>query len=295
MHTKNLYIIYIYYSVESLLNENYKPVLKWAGGKRQLLGNLIINVPDNFNTYYEPFIGGGALLIKLYSMQKISNAVISDLNKDLVDLYNVIKNSPYELIEELNSMKFKNNSKDYYTVRNLFNSIDDKVKRSALLIYLNRHGYNGLYRVNSRNKFNVPYGRYLNPGLPSEANIISLSDVFSRCTILNGDFETAVKNACENDFVYFDPPYMPLNTTSNFTDYTSSGFTENDQERLYNVFRRLSDNGVYVMESNSNTDFIREMYKEFSLREVNARRNINSVGTKRNHIKELIITNYGVN
>ena len=280
--------------MESLSNEYYKPILKWAGGKRQLLPALIKNIPEKFNTYYEPFIGGAALLISLYSLNKINESVISDTNKDLYNLYKTIKENPQQLIDELNNLEFKNNKDDYYKARELFNAINDPIERSALLIYLNRHGYNGLYRVNSSNKFNVPFGKYNNPGMPSSGNIMALSELFQSCTIMNSDFELTVNNARKDDFVYFDPPYMPLSKTSYFTGYTHSGFDEKDQERLAKSFQKLSDKGVYVMESNSSTDFIKELYKDFNLLEVDARRNINSVGTKRNSIKELIITNYGV-
>lgn len=280
--------------MESLLNEYYKPILKWAGGKRQLLPVLLKNIPDKFNTYYEPFIGGAALLISLYSLNKINNAVISDTNTDLYNLYNTIRKEPQELIDELNNLKFRNSRDDYYRARSLFNSTEDSVRRSAILIYLNRHGYNGLYRVNSNNKFNVPFGKYSNPGMPSPGNIMALSKILQSCTVMNSDFEVAVMNAVRGDFVYFDPPYMPLSKTSYFTGYTHSGFVERDQERLSRIFKDLSRKGVYVMESNSSTELIRELYKDFSLMEVDARRNINSVGTKRDAVKELIITNYGV-
>ena len=280
--------------MESLLNEYYKPILKWAGGKRQLLPVLLKNIPDKFNTYYEPFIGGAALLISLYSLNKINNAVISDTNTDLYNLYNTIRKEPQELIDELNNLKFRNSRDDYYRARSLFNSTEDSVRRSAILIYLNRHGYNGLYRVNSNNKFNVPFGKYSNPGMPSPGNIMALSKILQSCTVMNSDFEVAVMHAVRGDFVYFDPPYMPLSKTSYFTGYTHSGFVERDQERLSRIFKDLSRKGVYVMESNSSTELIRELYKDFSLMEVDARRNINSVGTKRDAVKELIITNYGV-
>ena len=280
--------------MESLLNEYYKPVLKWAGGKRQLLPALLKNIPDKFSTYYEPFIGGAALLISLYSLNRISNAVISDTNTDLYNLYKTIRNNPQQLIDELNILRFKNTKDDYYKARELFNSSSNPVKRTAILIYLNRHGYNGLYRVNSRNEFNVPFGKYTNPGMPSPENIMALSGLLQSCTVMNSDFEIAVKNAVKGDFVYFDPPYMPLSKTSYFTGYTHSGFNERDQERLSKTFIELSKKGVYVMESNSSTEFIKELYKDFNLVEVDARRNINSVGTKRDPVKELIITNYGV-
>jgi|YelNatPaOPRAMG01_1025707.scaffolds.fasta_scaffold66880_1 DNA adenine methylase len=280
--------------MESSVNGYYKPILKWAGGKRQILSILINNIPDKFNTYYEPFIGGAALLISLYSLNRVADSVISDTNTDLYNLYKTIKEDPQQLIDELNNIKFKNNKDDYYKARELFNSSSDPIKRSALLIYLNRHGYNGLYRVNSNNKFNVPFGRYNNPGMPSADNIMALSKLFQSCIIMNSDFEITVKNAKKMDFVYFDPPYMPLSKTSYFTGYTQLGFDEKDQERLARTFMELSDKGIYVMESNSSTDFIKDLYRNFNLLEVNARRNINSIGNKRNSINELIITNYGV-
>ena len=280
--------------MESLLNEYYKPVLKWAGGKRQLLPALLKNIPDNFNTYYEPFIGGAALLISLYSLNRINSAVISDTNTDLYNLYKTIRENPQQLIDELDNLGFRNTKEDYYKAREVFNSSSNPVERTAILIYLNRHGYNGLYRVNSSNKFNVPFGKYTNPRMPSPENIMALSGLLQSCTVMNSDFEIAVKNASKGDFVYFDPPYMPLSKTSYFTGYTHSGFNESDQERLSETFRVLSRKGVYVMESNSSTEFIKELYRDFSLVEVDARRNINSVGTKRDAVKELIITNYGV-
>ena len=209
-------------------------------------------------------------------------------------LFQTIREEPQELIEELNNLKFRNSRDDYYRARSLFNSTGDSVARSAILLYLNSHGYNGLYRVNSNNKFNVPFGKYSNPGMPSQENIMARSKILQSCTVMNSDFEAAVMDAVKGDFVYFDPPYMPLSKTSYFTGYTHSGFDEKDQERLAKSFRELSDKGVYVMESNSSTDFIKDLYKDFNLMEVDARRNINSVGTRRNSIKELIITNYGV-
>ncbi|WP_010901066.1 DNA adenine methylase [Thermoplasma acidophilum] len=280
--------------MEQSLAEYYRPILKWAGGKRQLLPILLKYSPAKFNTYYEPFIGGAALLISLYSLNKIKSAVVSDTNKDLYNLYKTMKENPLKLIAALKDLKFKNNREDYYEARSLFNSTEDPVKRSALLIYLNRHGYNGLYRVNSENKFNVPFGRYSNPRMPSSENIMAFSNILKSCTILNLDFEMAVSHATRGDFVYFDPPYMPLNRTSYFTEYTNSGFDEKDQERLFRVYYELSKRGVYVMESNSSTEFIKELYKDFCIIEVDAKRNINSIGNRRNGIKELIITNYDV-
>lgn len=271
-----------------------KPLLKWAGGKRQILKTLLLNVPEKFNKYYEPFVGGAALLIALYSSNKIKSAKISDINRDLYNLYSIIKENPDDLISELNNMEFLNTSQYYYKMRDTFNSTEDIVKKSAILLYLNRHCYNGLFRVNSCGKFNVPFGKYSKVEKPSIDNIRLISKFLSSTEIINGDFETAVSDAKENDFVYFDPPYMPVNKTSYFTDYTNEGFGIKDQERLAKKFRELSEKGVYVMETNSNTESIKKLYREFSIISVNARRNINSNRNKRGNVEELIITNYVV-
>ena len=280
----------------SLNPKQLKPILKWAGGKRQILPYLLKYLPDDFNTYYEPFAGGLALLIELFNQNRIKKAVISDINKDLINLYRIIKEKPYDLISRLKEIPFKNNREDYYSARKLFNSIEpeENVTRAALLLYLNRHGYNGLYRVNSKGEFNVPFGRYDNPSLPDEDNIVKFHEMLKSCEILNLDFAEAVKMARRSDFVYFDPPYMPLNETSYFTDYTSGGFSERDQERLALVFKKLSSEGVFVIQSNSDNQFIRQLYAEYNIVEIEARRNINSNASKRGSVKELIILNYQV-
>jgi len=273
-----------------------KPILKWAGGKRQILPYLLQYIPKNFNNYYEPFAGGLALLIELYNQGRIKKAIISDTNKDLINLYEIIKERPNELISAIKEIYFKNNKDDYYQARKLFNSLEPhkNVSRAALLLYLNRHGYNGLYRVNSKGKFNVPFGRYNNPSLPDEEDIIKFHEMLKSCEILNLDFEDVVRSAQRSDFVYFDPPYMPLNETSYFTDYTSGGFSKQDQKRLASVFKKLSNKGVFIMQSNSNNEFIRQLYAEYNIVEIEARRNINSNASKRGSVKELIILNYQV-
>lgn len=273
-----------------------KPILKWAGGKRQILPYLLQYIPKDFNNYYEPFAGGLALLIELYNRGRIKKAIISDINKDLINLYEIIKEKPYELISAIKEIPFKNNKDDYYQARKLFNSLEPhkNVSRAALLLYLNRHGYNGLYRVNSKGEFNVPFGRYNNPSLPDEEDIIKFHEMLKSCEILNLDFEDAVRSAQRSDFVYFDPPYMPLNETSYFTDYTSGGFSEQEQKRLASVFKKLSNKGVFVMQSNSNNEFIRQLYAEYNIVEIEARRNINSNASKRGPVKELLVLNYQV-
>ena len=277
------------------VTKQLKPILKWAGGKRQILPYLLQYIKD-FNNYYEPFAGGLALLIELYNRGRIKKAIISDINKDLINLYEIIKEKPYELISAIKEIPFKNNKDDYYQARKLFNSLElhKNVSRAALLLYLNRHGYNGLYRVNSKGEFNVPFGRYNNPSLPDEEDIIKFHEMLKSCEILNLDFEDAVRSAQRSDFVYFDPPYMPLNETSYFTDYTSGGFSEQEQKRLASVFKKLSNKGVYVMQSNSNNEFIRQLYAEYNIVEIEARRNINSNASKRGPIKELLVLNYQV-
>lgn len=275
-----------------------KPLVKWAGGKRQILPELIKRVPENWNVYYEPFIGGGALLIELYNRGKINFAVISDLNAELINLYKVIKYKPYELIAELKNTEFKNDRETYFKLRERFNEIignpEYSVERAALFVYLNRHCYNGLWRVNRSGKFNVPFGRYKNPSMPSDEAILEFSKMLEKVKIFNVDFEDAVKDAKKGDFVYFDPPYQPVSKTAYFTDYTSYGFDYSEQKRLARVAKELSKKGVYVMVSNSNTEEIKDLYADFHIFVINANRFINSRADKRKGAREVIITNYKI-
>ncbi|CAI2554763.1 Modification methylase DpnIIA [Apilactobacillus kunkeei] len=273
---------------------NLKPITKWVGGKRQLLGELNKFKPDTFNTYFEPFVGGGAFLFNLAP----ENAVINDFNADLVNLYKIVKNDPESLLKILGKHA-ENNSKDYYLrLRELdrSNAIDklSDVEKAARILYMLKVDFNGLYRVNKQNQFNVPYGRYKNPNIADRENIISVSNYFnqSNVDILNGDFEKAVENAQKDDFVYFDPPYVPVNPTSDFTSYTSKGFNISDQERLMALFFSLSEKGVRVMLSNSDVDLVRKMYRNANIHSVQANRFINSKSDKRGKIGEVIITNY---
>ena len=273
---------------------NLKPITKWVGGKRQLLGELNKFKPNSFNTYFEPFVGGGAFLFNLAP----EKAVINDFNADLVNLYKVVKNDPENLLKILGKHA-ENNSKDYYLKlreldrRKAIDKLSD-VEKAARILYMLKVDFNGLYRVNKQNQFNVPYGRYKNPNIADRENIISVSNYFnqSNVDILNGDFEKAVENAQKDDFVYFDPPYVPVNPTSDFTSYTSKGFNISDQERLMNLFFSLSEKGVKVMLSNSDVDFVREMYRNANIHSVQANRFINSKSDKRGKIGEVIITNY---
>ena len=271
-----------------------RPLLKWAGGKRQIVRHLISKLPEKFSVYYEPFFGAGALFLELYNRGLLKKAVISDLNKELIALYTLVRDRCSGIIEELENIRFTNNKDDYYRARDLFNSMesDHNPEKAALMIYLNRHAYNGLYRVNSSGKFNVPFGRYAHPSLPTPDDIISFSKALSHVKIINKDFETAVSDATVSDFVYFDPPYAPLSRSSDFSAYISQGFGLDEQKRLSRVFEELSSRGVMVMESNSATPFIKDLYRDYPLSVVQARRNINSKSNGRGKISELIITNY---
>ncbi len=275
---------------------NVKPLIKWAGGKRQLINELYQRIPINFNCYYEPFIGGASFLVYLYNMNIINKAVISDLNAELINFYNVIKYNEDEFLLNIKNQELKNDSETYYKLRERFNCIkgnnEYKIERAVLFIYLNKHAYNGLWRVNSKNFFNVPFGKYKNVNIINYGNVHNFHIMLKKINILNLDFEMAVKNASENDFVYFDPPYMPLNKTSYFTGYTKEGFNYSDQIRLFNVFKELTDKNVKLMLSNSYSDYIIDLYKEFNISIVNANRFINSDKNKRTGSKELIITNY---
>jgi DNA adenine methylase len=204
-----------------------RPLLKWAGGKRQIMHHLISKLPEKFSVYYEPFFGAGALFLELYNRGLLKKAVISDLNKELIALYTLVRDRCSGIIEELENIRFINNKDDYYRARDLFNSMesDHNPEKAALMIYLNRHAYNGLYRVNSSGKFNVPFGRYAHPSLPTPDDIISFSKALSHVKIINKDFETAVSDATVSDFVYFDPPYAPLSRSSDFSAYSSLGFS----------------------------------------------------------------------
>jgi len=272
------------------------PLVKWAGGKRQLLDQLSANLPEHWDTYFEPFVGGGALMVNLQNSGRISRAVISDLNAELINLYRVVKSHPHRLIGELSSDRLRNDEDSYRQLKDEFNgqagSRNDSARRAALFIYLNKHGYNGLWRVNRKGKFNVPFGRHTRKSLPSESSILKFHAMLRNVAVLNTDFERAVRSAKGGDFVYFDPPYHPLSKTAGFTGYNPDGFRFRDQERLARVFGKLTDNGVQLMLSNSKVPEIEELYQDFHVRTVAAKRFINCNGERRNGAYEIIVTNY---
>ncbi|ABS24172.1 DNA adenine methylase [Bacillus paranthracis] len=276
-------------------NKLAQPFLKWAGGKRQLLPEIRKYVPKRINTYYEPFIGAGAVLFDIQPKR----AVINDINSELASVYNVIKNNVDELIEDL---KKHENDKDYfYEIRDLDRQEEYKnlspVQRASRIIYLNKTCFNGLFRVNSQGQFNVPFGKYKNPQIVNEIVLRAVHNYLSsnNVTILNGDFETAVEKAKKGDFVYFDPPYDPVSDTSSFTGYSLDGFNKDDQRRLKYLFVELDKRGVNVLLSNSATDFIQELYEGFNIQIVSASRNINANASGRGKIDEVLVMNYEPN
>ena len=273
-----------------------KPLIKWAGGKRQLLSRLEERLPDRWGTYYEPFIGGGALLAHLASQNRLTGAVIGDLNPELINFYSVVKNKPEKLLLALSQEKFRNNEVSFNQLKAEFNSLigtkKNAVERAALLVYLNKHSFNGLWRVNRKGKYNVPFGRHAKLTLPAKDSLMRFSHMLRDVTIHKADFAQVVQNARKGDLVYFDPPYHPISRTANFTDYTLNGFGFKDQERLKKVVTNLSDKGVFVMLSNSKVTDIEELYQEFTIHTVEAKRFINCNGERRSGAFEIIVTNY---
>lgn len=271
-----------------------KPFVKWAGGKSGLIASLIPFIPKNFNSYFEPFVGGGALFFYLKN-QKILNSkkiYINDKNSQLINAYKQIKINPHEILEELEILNKKHSEETFYRIRNLDRNSDfyflSEVFKAARFIYLNKTCYNGLCRYNSKGHFNTPMGNYKNPKIYDKELIFSVHKALKNVLITNNDFESALLKVKKGDFIYFDPPYFPLNKTSSFVNYTDN-FLAKEQIRLYELFKILDFEGVKVLQSNSNTQFIRELYKDFEIIEINSKRAINCKGDRRGKITELII------
>ena len=274
--------------------EKLQPFTKWTGGKRKLLPKLKELLPVDYNNYYEPFVGGGALFFELAP----KNAIINDFNNELINCYIQIKNNPNKLIESLRKHKEKNSKEYYLEIRGLdrldcFSNLSG-IERAARIMYMLRVNFNGLYRVNSKNQFNVPYGNYSNPKIVDEELINSISDYLNsnEIKIMSGDFEDSLDTVKSGDFVYFDPPYIPLNETSSFTSYTHEGFSYEDQVRLRDTVRKLTEKGVKVMVSNSSSELTIDLYSEFNVHYVDVTRTNGAKSTSRGVVKEVIITNY---
>ena len=272
-----------------------KPFVKWAGGKRQIIDKLKKYAPVDFDTYFEPFVGGGAFLFEL-SPKK---AVINDSNQELMNIYEVLcdEDKFKKMCRALNSYEKQHSEEFYYELRNkdrnkkTFSKLSDYT-RAARTIYLNKACFNGLYRVNSKNEFNVPFGKktkvntYEGDNLITVSNYLTMNDVKILCC----DFEEAVSSAKKGDFIYFDPPYD--SDTSTFNSYTEDGFGKDEQKRLAKVFKELDSRGCYVMLSNHNTHLVNELYKGYNIHVIEAKRNINANAKGRGNVEEVIITNY---
>lgn len=298
-----------------------KPFLKWAGGKGQLLEKFLSFYPPELKegeikNYYEPFIGGGAVFFDVVQRYKIHSAVLYDINEDLVLAYKVIQKDVQKLIEILFTIRKKyekleeeKRAEFYYSTRKKFNStlsiIDYSVysekwiQRAAQIIFLNKTCFNGLFRFNSKGEYNVPVGSYKNPKILDEENLLNVSEILNIATIKKADFSEVEKVADADSFIYFDPPYRPLNASSSFTSYSKNKFGDAEQIKLAELFKRLNKKGMKLMLSNSdpkndnpNDNFFDEIYKDFNIARIPATRMINSNASKRNAINEIVVTNY---
>jgi len=300
--------------------DKVKPFVKWAGGKRQLIPIISEKLPlelkkGEIKRYVEPFVGGGAILFYLVQNYEFEEIIINDINEDLINAYKIIKYNVHELIDYLKELSneylglcIDERKKYYYNIRDKFNNGNlSKVEKAAYFIFLNKTCFNGLYRVNKKGKFNVPHGRYKNPCILDKENLMSVSEVLKNVKIINGDFEKVEKYIDENTFVYLDPPYRPLSTSSSFTAYQKSDFNDDEQVRLAEFYDKLDLKGAKLMLSNSDPknanvedNFFDNLYecnkknpnKHYNILRVDAKRSINSKANKRGKIKELLIINY---
>lgn len=278
-----------------------RPFLKWAGGKGQLLPELVSRLPATFRRYHEPFVGGGAFFFHLRGGGRLPDgAVLSDYNADLIDCYRAARDHVEELIAKLQEHAPHFHDKDYF---HEIRSWDRRpgfrerpmVERAARIIFLNRTCYNGLYRLNNKGQFNAPFGHYKNPLIVDPENMREVSRALQGVELRSGDFAGVLERAAPGDLVYFDPPYVPVSATSSFTHYTGRGFDEQAQRRLAEVFIALAERGCHVMLSNSYTEFTRDLYAHtagFVADIVQASRKINCDGKKRGNVDELIVTSY---
>ncbi|MDR0639499.1 MAG: DNA adenine methylase [Spirochaetaceae bacterium] len=274
-------------------NKLVAPILKWVGGKRQLLDVLTPLLPGRITTYCEPFIGGGALLFDLQP----KTAYINDINDELIRVYNVIKNDVENLIAALQD--FKNEANYFYTVRDWdrdrtkYSTLPD-VQKAARILYLNKTCYNGLFRVNNAGEFNSPFGNYRNPNIVNAPTLRAVSLYLNTATIYltSLDYSEALRTLPKGTFVYLDPPYDPVSDTSSFTGYSKGGFTHDDQIRLRECCDELNAKGLKFMLSNSATDFIKEQYAAYHITRVQAKRAVNSDSTKRGEVDEVVVRNY---
>ena len=298
--------------------EKVRPFVKWAGGKSKLIPQMEQYYPkelkeNKIDVYVEPFVGGGAILIDILKKYNIKKAYAFDINENLINCYNIIKDKVDNLVLNLKKLEKEylklddeNRKKYYYDIRKKYNSINIENEKEALekttyFIFLNKTCFNGLYRENRRGQFNVPVGKYKNPTICDEENLIELSKLIKNVIFIKGDYRESYKYIVENTFIYFDPPYRPINKTSSFTSYSKEDFNDENQKELGEYFRKINDNNsnVKLMLSNSNPknnneedDFFEQIYNGFKIYEIKANRMINSNKEKRGKISELLIINY---
>lgn len=277
--------------MEEMKNITMKPFLRWAGGKTKSIPFLEKYIPENFsslNKYYEPFLGAGSFFFHFMP----SKAVLSDSNKDLIECYRAIQKNP-PLVSKYLEQHSSNNCKDYYyKMRCKYNSSKSTIAKAALFIYLNKTCFNGIWRVNKKGEFNVPYGFKEPPALPSKNDLQKVSLALSTVKLINSDYKKAVDSVKKGDFIYFDPPYIPINSTSNFTHYTIDRFSKQDHAELAILAKKLTLKECYVLISNSDDPYIRSLYEnDFNIFELEVTRWIRADG-KRYKAKEIVITNW---
>ena len=266
--------------------ESAKPFLKWVGGKRQIMHHLMDALPQSFNRYFEPFLGGGALFFELQPVR----AFLADANDELIDTYAAVRDDVEGVIRHLKRHRY--NQDDYYKVRERNPARLSPAGRAARMIYLNRTGFNGLYRVNSKGLFNVPFGRHANPRICDENNLRCVSASLSDAELAIASFEHVLEYARKGDFIYMDPPYIPLSQTSNFVAYQKHGFGMENQEMLAGMFEKLDKRGCRLMLSNSDVPWMKQRYTGFRIRRICAARCVNSKASARGPVGEVIVTNY---
>ena len=274
-------------------NKLVAPILKWVGGKRQLLETFKPLFLKKITSYCEPFLGGGAVFFHLQP----KTAFVNDINEDLILVYKIIRDNVEDLIIELSN--YQNNAEFFYKIRDLDRNkekylILSEIERAARIIFLNKTCYNGLYRVNNSGEFNTPFGNYKNPNIINAPVLRAVSKYLNdaEITLTSLDYAEILSNIPKNTFVYLDPPYDPISTTSNFTGYSKGGFTREDQIRLRECCDNLDGKGIKFMLSNSATDFILEQYSKYNIKIIQAKRFINSVGSGRGNVDEVVIRNY---
>ena len=271
------------------------PFIKWAGGKGQILPHIQRMLPEKAGRYFEPFLGGGAVFFRLWSLGLIKKSFLCDANQHLITTYNVVRDNPDVLAIRLDQLKAVHSKEHFYQARDRFNHEEamSDVERAALLIYMNKTCFNGLFRVNSKGHFNVPIGSYVNPRIFDHEQLLACSAALKNASLAYGDFQTVLKKVKTGDFVYFDPPYVPLTSTANFTAYAQDDFTFQDQIRLADAYRNLSARGARLLLSNHATPELLELYKGFDLTIVPARRMINTKASRRTRpVDEVLVRNF---